>query len=98
MNRSISSWLADNPLGAILTTGLLGLLPLFGFSFAFFVPGAVPGLVLLMRGVQRALLVAGGGTLLLVAAMWMMGRPAPVGLVYSAWLLGPPLLLGALLL
>jgi hypothetical protein len=98
MNRSIASWLADNPLGAILTTGLLGLLPLFGFSFAFFVPGAVPALVLLMRGAQRALLVAGGGTLLLVATMWMMGRPAPVGLVYAAWLLGPPLLLGALLL
>ena len=29
--------------------------------------------------------------------MWMFGRPVPVGLIYSAWVLGPPLVLAVLL-
>jgi hypothetical protein len=30
-------------------------------------------------------------------AMWAVGRPIPVGLIYSLWVLGPPLALGLLL-
>ena len=45
MNRSLAQWLAGNPVGAVLVTGLLGLLPLFGVGVAFFLPGAVPALV-----------------------------------------------------
>lgn len=97
MNRSLATWLAENPVGAVLVTGLLGLLPLFGLGFAFFLPGAVPALVALMRGPRAGLMVAAGASLLLAGAMWMIGRPAPVGLVYSAWVLGPPLALGAML-
>ena len=52
MNRSLASWLAGNPGGAVLVTGLLGLLPLFGLGFAFFLPGAVPALVVLVRGAR----------------------------------------------
>ena len=93
MNRSFASWLADNPGGAVLVTGLLGLLPLFGLGFAFFLPGAVPALVILVRGPRLGLAVAVGATVLLTLAMWMIGRPVPVGLIYSAWVLGPPLAL-----
>ena len=50
MNRTFASWIADNPGGAVFVTGLLGLLPLFGLGFAFFLPGAVPALVVLARG------------------------------------------------
>lgn len=97
MNRSLATWLAENPVGAVFVTGLLGLLPLLGLGFAFFMPGAVPALVVLMRGPRAGLAVAAGASLLLVAAMWMIGRPVPVGLIYSAWVLGPPLALGVLL-
>lgn len=97
MNRSLAAWLAENPLGAVFVTGLLGLLPLFGLGFAFFLPGAVPALVALMRGPRAGVLVAAGGSMLLAGAMYMIGRPAPVGLIYSAWVLGPPLALGVLL-
>jgi hypothetical protein len=97
MNRSFASWIADSPGPAVLVTGLLGLLPLFGLGFAFFLPGAVPALVALMRGPRAGLLVAAGASLLLALAMWMAGRPIPVGLVYSLWVLGPPLALGLLL-
>jgi len=97
MNRSLAAWLAENPVGAVFVTGLLGLLPLFGLGFAFFLPGAVPALVALMRGPRAGLLVAAGGSMLLAAAMYMIGRPVPVGLIYSAWVLGPPLALGVLL-
>jgi hypothetical protein len=97
MNRSLARWLADNPGGAVVATGLLGLLPLLGLGFAFFLPGAVPGLVVLKRGPRAGAIVACGGTLMLVAAMWMFGRPAAVGVIYAAWLLGPPLLLAVLL-
>ena len=65
MNRSLASWLADNPGGAVLVTGLLGLLPLFGLGFAFFLPGAVPALVVLVRGPRLGLAVAVGATALL---------------------------------
>jgi hypothetical protein len=34
MNRSFASWIADSPGPAVLVTGLLGLLPLFGLGFA----------------------------------------------------------------
>jgi hypothetical protein len=34
---------------------------------------------------------------LLAMAMWAIGRPAPVGLIYSLWVLGPPLALAVLL-
>jgi hypothetical protein len=97
MNRSLASWLADNPGGAVFVTGLLGLLPLFGLGFAFFLPGAVPALMVLVRGPRMGVLVAVGAAALLTLAMWMVGRPVPVGLIYSAWVLGPPLLLAALL-
>lgn len=97
MNRSLATWLAENPVGAVFVTGLLGLLPLFGLGFAFFLPGAVPALVAMVRGPRLGLMVAVGASMLLAAAMWMIGRPAPVGLIYSAWVLGPPLALGVML-
>jgi hypothetical protein len=97
MNRPLASWLADNPGGAVFVTGLLGLLPLFGLGFAFFLPGAVPALVVLARGPRLGLAIAVGATVLLTLAMWMVGRPVPVGLIYSAWVLGPPLVLAMLL-
>jgi hypothetical protein len=97
MNRSFASWIAESPGPAVLVTGLLGLLPLFGLGFAFFLPGAVPALVTLMRGPRAGLLVAAGASLLLALAMWAVGRPIPVGLIYSLWVLGPPLALGLLL-
>jgi hypothetical protein len=97
MNRKFASWIAANPGGAVFLTGLLGLLPLFGLGFAFFLPGAVPALVVLMRGPRDGALVAAGATVLLALAMWMLGRPIPVGLIYSLWVLGPPLALAVLL-
>lgn len=97
MNRTLALWLAANPGGAVAMTGLLGLLPLFGLGFAFFLPGAVPGLVTLVRGGRMGLAVALGGSALLCAAMWLLGRPIPVGLIYSGWVLGPPLALAWLL-
>jgi len=97
MNRSLAAWLADNPVGAVFVTGLLGLLPLFGLGFAFFLPGAVPALVAMVRGPRPAIAVAAGASVLLSAAMWLIGRPVPVGLIYSAWVLAPPLALGVLL-
>lgn len=97
MNRTLALWLAANPAGAVVTTGLLGLLPLFGLGFAFFLPGAVPGLITLVRGGRMGLSVALGASALLAAAMWLLGRPIPVGLIYSAWVLGPPLVLAWLL-
>ena len=97
MNRNFASWIAANPCVAVIVTGLLGLLPLFGLGFAFFLPGAVPALVVLVRGPRDGVLVAAGASLLLALAMWMLGRPIPVGLIYSLWVLGPPLALGVLL-
>jgi hypothetical protein len=97
MNRSLASWLADNPGGAVFVTGLLGLLPLFGLGFAFFLPGAVPALVVLVRGQRLGFVIAVGAAGLLTLAMWVVGRPLPVGLIYSAWVLGPPLALAMLL-
>jgi hypothetical protein len=97
MNRSFASWLTQSPGGAVFATGLLGLLPLFGLGFAFFLPGAVPALVSLVRGPKLGLAVALGATMLLTLAMWTIGRPVPVGLIYSAWVLGPPLALSAVL-
>jgi len=97
MNRSFASWIADHPGRAVVVTGLLGLLPLFGLGFAFFLPGAVPALVTLVRGPRTGVMVAAGATLLLALAMWAIGRPVPVGLIYSVWVLGPPLALGLLL-
>lgn len=97
MNRSLASWLTGNPVGAVLVTGLLGLLPLLGLGFAFFLPGAVPALVALARGPRAGLGIAAGASLLLALAMWSVGRPLPVGLAYAGWVLGPPLALGILL-
>lgn len=97
MSRSVASWLADNPAGAVAVTGLLGLLPLLGFSFLFFMPGAVPALTLLVRGTRQGMLVAAGAAVFLAGAMWLMGRPLPVGLVYASWVLLPPLVLAELL-
>ena len=97
MNRTFASWIAANPGAAVFLTGLLGLLPLFGLGFAFFLPGAVPALVVLVRSPRDGVLVAGGASLLLALAMWTIGRPAPVGLIYSLWVLGPPLALAVLL-
>jgi len=97
MQRNLAAWLAANPGGAVVATGLLGLLPLFGVGFAFFLPGAVPALVTLVRGERLGLTVALGASALLTAAMVFAGRPVPVGLVYAAWVLGPPLALAWLL-
>ena len=97
MNRTFASWIAANPGAAVFLTGLLGLLPLFGLGFAFFLPGAVPALVVLVRNPRDGVMVAAGASLLLAAAMWAIGRPIPVGLIYSLWVLGPPLALAVLL-
>jgi hypothetical protein len=97
MSRSFASWITENPGGAVFVTGLLGLLPLFGLGFAFFLPGAVPALVVLARGPRPGLAVALGATVLLTLAMWMIGRPVPVGVIYSVWVLGPPLALAVIL-
>jgi hypothetical protein len=97
MNRSFASWITENPGAAVFVTGLLGLLPLFGLGFAFFLPGAVPALVTLAKGQRPGLFVAFGAALLLTLAMWMIGRPVPVGLIYSAWVLGPPVALAVIL-
>jgi hypothetical protein len=97
MNRTLASWIATNPGGAVVLTGLLGLLPLFGLGFAFFLPGAVPALVVLARGPRAGVQVAAGASLLLGLAMWGLGRPIPVGLIYAVWVLGPPLVLAGLL-
>jgi hypothetical protein len=97
MNRSFASWIAANPGAAVFLTGLLGLLPLFGLGFAFFLPGAVPALVVLVRAPRDGVLVAVGASLLLALAVWAVGRPSPVGLIYSLWVLGPPLALAVLL-
>lgn len=97
MNRTFASWIAANPGAAVFLTGLLGLLPLFGLGFAFFLPGAVPALVVLVRSPRDGLLVAAGASLLLALAMWAIGRPPPVGLIYSLWVLGPPVALAVLL-
>jgi hypothetical protein len=43
------------------------------------------------------MLVAAGASGLLALAMLVMGRPIPVGLIYSLWVLGPPLLLAVML-
>jgi hypothetical protein len=98
MNRSLARWLADNPARAVLAAGLLGMLPLLGVGFACFLPGAVPALVTLVRGPRLGAAVALGAAALLIGAMWaLFGRPAPVGAIYTAWVLGPPLLLAILL-
>jgi hypothetical protein len=97
MNRSLAQWLAGNPVGAVMVTALLGLLPLLGAGMAFFLPGAVPALLVLVRGVRAGAIVAAGASLLLAAAMLMFGRPITVGFIYSTWVLGPPLLLAVLL-
>ena len=60
MNRSLAGWLADNPSGAVVVTGLLALLPFLGIGFVFFLPGAVPALMTLQRGPRTGLAVAVG--------------------------------------
>jgi hypothetical protein len=97
MNRSLAQWLAGNPGAAVAVTALLGLLPLVGFGLLFFLPGAVPALIALVRGPRTGALVALGAAAMLAGAMLLFGRPFGVGVVYAAWLLGPPLLLAILL-
>jgi hypothetical protein len=97
MNRSLAKWLIENLGGAVVVTALLGLLPLLGVGFAFFLPGAVPALVVLKRDTRLGLGVAFGASGLLAASMLLFGRPMAVGLIYSAWVLGPPLALAILL-
>jgi hypothetical protein len=93
MNRSIANWLATNPGGAMVATGLLGMLPFFGVGFFFFLPGAVPALFALAHGPRAGATIAAGATALLALAIWSIGRPVPVGLGYAGWVLGPPLAL-----
>jgi hypothetical protein len=57
----------------------------------------VPALVSLVRGPRLGMAVALGAAVLLTLAMWTIGRPVPVGLIYSAWVLGPPLALALVL-
>jgi hypothetical protein len=97
MNRSLAQWLAGNPVGAVLVTGLLGLLPLFGLGIAAFLPGAVPALVVLARGERPGTIVALGASLILAAVILVFDRPLWMGFIYAAWVLGPPLLLAILL-
>ena len=66
MNRSFASWIADSPGPAVLVTGLLGLLPLFGLGFAFFLPGAVPALVVEDLARLEAQQLPSGDELLLI--------------------------------
>jgi hypothetical protein len=77
----------------MVATGLLGMLPFFGVGFFFFLPGAVPALFALARGPRAGAVIAAGATALLALAIWSIGRPVPVGLVYAFWVLGPPLAL-----
>jgi hypothetical protein len=51
----------------------------------------------LVRGPRLGLVVAIGATALLTLAMYMIGRPVPVGVIYSVWVLGPPLALAVIL-
>jgi hypothetical protein len=97
MNRSLAKWLAENLGGAVVATALLGLLPLLGVGFAFFLPGAVPALVVLARDARTGLGVALGASALLGATMLLFGRPMAVGFVYAAWVLVPPLAVALLL-
>jgi hypothetical protein len=97
MNRSIANWLATNPGGAVFATGLLGLLPVLGIGFAFFLPGAVPALIALARGPRAAALVAASASVLLALAIWSIWRSVPFGFAYAAWVLGPPLVLANVL-
>ena len=97
MNRSLAQWLVANPAPAVFVTALLGLLPLVGLGFAFFLPGAVPALLVLVRGPRVGTAVALGAAALLGLSILLFGRPIPVGLIYAAWLLGPPLALAWLL-
>ncbi len=97
MNRTLAQWLVENPGPAVVITALVGTLPLLGIGFAFFVPGAVPALLLLVRGPRIGTIVAIGASLLLAATMPVLGRPIGVGIVYAAWVLGPPLALAWLL-
>ena len=97
MNRSLAGWLANNPPGAVIVTGLLGLLPFLGIGFVFFLPGAVPALLTLQRGPRAGLAVAIGASVLLVLTIWFFWRPVPAVLLYPLWMLGPPLLLAGLL-
>jgi hypothetical protein len=77
MNRSLAQWLAGNPVGAVVATGLLGLLPLLGIGVLFFLPGAVPALIVLVRGERQGVLVALGASLLLalVGDFLVLGVP-----------------------
>jgi hypothetical protein len=97
MNRTLAGWLADNPSGAVVVTGLLALLPFLGIGFVFFLPGAVPALMTLQRGPRTGLAVAVGASLLLVLTIWLVWQPVPAVLLYPLWMLGPPLLLAGLL-
>ena len=76
MSRTFSSWIADNPGAAVFVTALFGLLPLFGFGFAFFLPGAVPALTVLVHGKRQGAIIAVGASALLPAAerSWRPGR------------------------
>ncbi len=97
MNRTLAQWLVDNPGPAVAVTALLGMLPLFGLGFAFFLPGAVPALMVLVRGTRIGAAVAIAAACLLAASMLLFGRPVGVGFVYAAWVLGPPVALAWLL-
>jgi hypothetical protein len=57
----------------------------------------VPALLTLQRGPRAGAAVAIGASLVLAAAVWAIGRPPQVGLVYAAWMLGPPFALAVLL-
>lgn len=97
-HRSLASWLAGNPGGAIFVTALLGMLPLLGIGVACFLPGAVPALLVLVRNARAGILVAlGASGLLGVVVSLFGGRPAAVGLAYASWVLLPPLALALLL-
>jgi hypothetical protein len=97
MNRTLAQWLVDNPGPAVAITALVGMLPLLGMGFAFFLPGAVPALLMLVRGPRIGTSVAVAAAVLLAATMPLFSRPIGVGLVYAAWVLGPPLALAWLL-
>ncbi|HEX9207687.1 MAG TPA: hypothetical protein VF851_05580 [Steroidobacteraceae bacterium] len=97
MNRSLAQWLADNPGGAVAAAGFLAVLPFFGFGLVFFLIGAVPAYLVLARGPRVGFLVGLGTALITAATAAAIGRSPVFGLLYSAWVLVPPIALSVLL-
>lgn len=97
MNRTLAQWLAANPGGAVASAGFLAVLPFFGFGLVFFMIGAIPAFLVLTRGPRVGLLVGLGTALITAGTAAAIGRSPLFGVLYSAWVLVPPLALSVLL-